>query len=473
MSIGLILAAAAQAGAACAEDMAHYEVEFVREREFAVAAQFVEPQTGFVVWHQPTEERPEGQAGSIRNLAAFDAEGRAVDIAYEGGGRWTAQEGAHSIRYTIVVDHDRFVWPHGADEVGHPFDGGYFFAGTAFFVSPTEDRETCPVSVTFEAPEGWTLTAPWATGGLKGRAPTVEDFQVNGFAVGPYRPSVQRVGDFALTSVYERRLADVVQSFGEELLEGLLPAYTDYFGGQPASGYSTFHFAYGSSDGSAFRQSFTLQYEWPLNDVEKPAWARALAHETMHLWIGAEGIRRADHQIEWFTEGFSDYLSIKHLYRAGFMDDEELRQQLGGVVTRHQLGSRLSGGTSLRDAGLEKGRNWFLIYGGGGLIAFVLDAEMSRAAPGSFDRMMAALYANRDEPYSFERLMSVMDAHSEGRASEIFNAVDAGMRHNQINERTRPAGVGVAGFVDTTYVVFDQNCDDPRGCAPAFLRGGR
>lgn len=471
MAIGMILAAAFQSGVGCAADMAEYEVAVVRAREFLVTAEFAEPQGGFQLWHQPTSDRPEGQAGSVRDLAGFDGDGRAVEVVYDGEGRWSAPAGARTIRYRLVVDHDRFRWPHGADEVGHPFDGGYFFAGTAFFVSPAEGRETCPVSVTFDAPEGWTLTAPWATGGLSGRAPTVEDFQVNGFALGPYEPSVQRIGDFALTSVYEERLGEIAKPFGEELLEKLLPAYTDYFGGQPASGYSTFHFSYGNSDGSAFRQSFTLQYEWPLNEVEKPAWARALAHETMHLWIGAEGIRRADHQIEWFTEGFTDYLAIKHLYLAGFMDDEELRQQLGGVITRHQLGSRLSGGTSLREAGLEKGRNWFLIYGGGGLIAFVLDAEMSRAEPGSFDRMMADLYAKRDEPYSFDRLMSVMDAHSDGRATEIFTAVDAGMRHNQVNERTRPAGVGVAGFVDTTYVVFERNCDDPRGCAPAFLRG--
>lgn len=467
MLLASILMASALALGNCEANFAAYKATYTGERQFKIEAEFVTSQTEFLLGHNPTDNRPEGQAKSIRELTAFDAAGKEIEISYKGEGAWNVQEGAARITYQIVVDHDQVEWPYGADEVGHPFGGGYYFAGTTFFVGPYAQPTTCPVQVTFDVPEGWTLTAPWATGGLEGLAQSIVDLGDNGFAIGPFLPSTQKVGGLTLNSVYDIRLAKDVQPYVSSLLDVLLPAYTDYFGGAPAANYSTFHFGYASSDGSAFSRSFTMQYEYPLNLVERPLWAHGLAHETMHLWTGV--VERVDHEIEWFTEGFTDYLAIKHLYREGYLDDEGLRSELAGLVTRHQLGKRMSQGTSLRDAGANKGQNWFLIYGSGALIALILDADMSTTEPGSFDAMMAELYGQGEQPYDFERLIEFLNAHSNGRAIEVFNAVDGGLRPNEINRQLSPAGIGVAGMLDRTFISFEGNCRKSKGCAPKFL----
>ncbi len=470
MLVAELFAAAAAAGG-CEQDFATYDVVYLGDRLFQVEAAFAAPHTTVGVNHQPSDDRPEGQSESIRKIKAFDSAGVETAIAYKEYGDWSALEGASRISYQLVVDHDEVKWRHGADEVGHPFGGGYYFAGHAFFVGPYSEDPTCPVSVTFDAPVGWTLTAPWAADGLSGRALSMSDLHDNGFAVGPFEKVEQKVGALSLTSVYDPKLEKDVRPVITGMLNDLLPAYTGYFGGQPAAAYSTFHFSYANSDGSAFARSFALQYEWPLNLTEKPIWSHVLAHETMHLWTGV--VERADHEIEWFIEGFTDYLAVKHLYREGYLDDEGLRRQLGVFVSRHQLGKRMSQGTSLRDAGLAKGDNWFLIYGSGALIALILDAEQSTAEPGAFDAMMADLFAAAGEPYDFERLISFMDNHSDGRAREVFDAVDAGLRPNDINTRLVPAGLGVAGYVDQTYISFNGKCRKRRRCAPPFLQKPR
>jgi len=467
----LLAVAAAQTGG-CQTSFASYDVAYLGDRQFRIEAEFETPQTEFGLWHYPTAERPEGQSESIHDLTAQDSQGQDIAIAYVGDGEWKAAQGAARIHYNLLADHDEIEWPYGADEVGHPFGGGFYFAGTAFFVSPWSDAPACPVDVQFHGPKNWALTAPWAGGGLHGKADSIADLQDNGFAIGPFETVTQKVGALSITSVFDPRLAKDVRPFVGNVLDDLLPAYAEYFNGQPAADYSTFHFGYSSSDGSAFARSFTVQYEWPLNMTERPMWAHVLAHETMHLWTGA--VKRADHEIEWFLEGFTDYLTVKHLYREGYLDDEGLRHQLAGFVTRHQLGKRMSQGVSLRDAGLNKGQNWFLIYGSGALIALILDAELSTAEPGAFDEMMAALYADSDEPYDFERLVAFFDERSNGRASKIFNAVDGGLRPGGVNALLAPTGIGVAGKADLTHVSFEQNCRKKRGCAPDFLaRRGR
>ncbi len=452
--------------ATCQADFGAYEVTYLSDRKFRVEATFTEPQQTFHLGHAPTNERPEAQSASIHELSAYDASGAKIDITYQGTGDWETK-GATRIAYDLIADHDEVKWPHGADETAHPFGGGYYFTGTAFFVGPSWGSSKCPVTVNFDVPDGWTLTAPWANGDLTATALSIEDLQDNGFAIGPFDTSVQQVGDLKLTSVFDEKIEAQVRPFVSELLNDLLPAYRAYFGGEPAADYSTFHFAYGNSDGSAFARSFTMQYDWPLNSAERPIWAHGLAHETMHLWTGA--IERADHEIEWFLEGFTDYLAIKHLYREGYYDDFQLRNLLASIVTRHQLGYRLSQGTSLRDAGLNKGQNWFLIYGSGALIAFMLDADMSSIEPQAFDEMIAALYANGNQEYDFEQLMAFMDQHSNGRSREIFDAVNGGLSPNEINAVLYPRGVSVAGRMDLSYVSFTGNCRKRNGCAPAFL----
>ena len=468
---GLVAASLTAAGASCAQNFASYEVTYVSERLFEIEATFHTPHDVVGVYHQPTDERPEAQSESILNLEAFAPDNSPVSISYAGEGDWKAEEAVSRIRYQVKADHDQVKWRHGADEIAHAFSGGYYFTGSAFFVGPFPEETTCPVDVAFSIPEDWKLTAPWAIDNTNGEALSMNDLHDNGFVVGPFDSVEQRAGNLLITSVFDPKIDDEVRPVVSNVLDKLLPAYTAYFEGQPAANYSTFHFAYGNSDGSAFQRSFTLQYEWPLNVTETPIWQHVLAHETMHLWTGA--VERADHEIEWFTEGFTDYLAAKMLYQEGFLDDEGLRKQLAVIITRHQLGKRMSAGTSLRQAGENKGGNWFLIYGSGALMALILDAEMFVEEPGSFDQMMTALYHNDSEPFTFDRLIGFLNDHSNGRAGEIYERVDSGLRPNEINALLKPAGLGVAGYVDQTYISFNGDCRKKRHCAPAFIAGKR
>ncbi|GJL95152.1 MAG: hypothetical protein DHS20C05_15570 [Hyphococcus sp.] len=452
----------------CQADLGNYEVTYLSERQFKIEAQYSEPYTEFHLGHSPTNDRPEAQSESVHNIIAYDVSGGKIDIAYAGNGSWAAPKGAIRISYELSADHDEVLWPHGADEVAHPFGGGYYFTGTAFFIGPDWNANSCPVNISFNTPEGWALTAPWADGPLTGTAKSIEDLQDNGFAIGPFTDSTQRVGNLTLNSLFDPTIEPVVRPYVDKVMDDLLPAFAEYFGGAPSADYTTFHFAYGSSDGSAFARSFTMQYEWPLNTAERLIWAHGLAHETMHLWTGV--VERADLENEWFLEGFTDYLAIKHLYREGYYDDYQLRNLLASIVTRHQLGYRLSQGTSLREAGSNKGQNWFLIYGSGALIALMLDAEMSAIEPHAFDDMMATLYQNGKQEYDFERLMSFMDQHSNGRAQEIFDAVDGGLSPNEINAVLNPRGISVAGRMDLSYLSFTGKCRKKNNCAPEFLK---
>jgi len=468
--LGTALILAAALAADCQAPSAQYAVTYESERLFHIEATFNEGHNGFFLYFHPSSDRPRGQSDSLIGVEAFDSDGSPVAIAYDAEGVWRADSPVVRLSYRLAADHDQTKWTYGADEVANPLGGGFYFAGHAIFLTPESPAEDCGVEASFDLPQGWTVVAPWAGEGIRRTTPSYADFYNNGFAMAPITPSVQRVGAFKVTSAFDTRLEASVKPKIDTLLSDLLPAYVAYFGGQPSADYATFHFPYATSDGSAFRHSFALQYATPLNENAAFFWERTLAHETMHLWIGAEGIRREGDEIEWFTEGFTDYLALKHLYALGYIDDENMRRELGSMVTRYQLGRMLSGPTSLREAGENKSQHWFLIYGGGGLIAMLLDARMDAEAPGAFDAAMADLFANRAEPYDFDRLMGALDARSEGAASAVFASVDSGMSRDAIDADLSAHGMRVGGGMDMTQVRFEAACaNGASGCAPAFL----
>jgi predicted metalloprotease with PDZ domain len=449
--------------------VADYLVQYRGGDEFRVDARFHQPASKLTLYFFPTKENPEGQAAFIKSLRAWDAKGRPEELKYLGEANWQGAAGpVGRIQYTVLARHDTASWGPGKDEVATHFDNSYFFAGNAFFLADYSWPDA-PVRVRFDLPSGWHAITPWAGQGNILEAATRRKLTFNLFAISKDAAHVEQAGPVKLTWLADSRLKPVEPRL-RELLVGLPAAYSNFWGSTPVDALTVFAFADPETDGGAFIDSFALRLATPFETIDRVAWPHWLGHELMHLWNGSGRIQVADDgSTYWFNEGVTDYLAVKLMHRTGLIDDALLKQRLANFARRYELGRKISPNVKFAAAGADKFKNWELIYGGGAMFGFLLDAELSKSDPQAFQHTMREVYRQADEPYDQQRLMRVLDGTTNGSASRILAWLDEGQTWSQLRERLRPVGVEFSGFgSDEAYVDFTP-CG--RGnCVPSFLQ---
>jgi predicted metalloprotease with PDZ domain len=448
------IALAFQASAADAATT-EYRVRYAGHDQFEVEASFAQPTTRLDLNSHESKARPKGQAESIRELQAFDAAGKPVPIEFVGTGGWEMKQGAAArIRYRVIADHDAADWIAGKDEVATKFDHSYFFASDAFFLNDY-DAPRQPIEVRFELPKDWRVTAPWPKRGDAFVAPNPDDFGTNAFAMGTDAPATARAGALQLTWLSDSRVKAIEPRL-LPMFDKLPAAYSEFWGGSPGEALTVFFLSDPDTDGGAFHNSFALRLATPLRASERLVWEHTLGHELMHVWMNNsnDGIRLGSGgQTYWFTEGFTDYLTVKLMHEAGLIDDALYGQRLANQIRRYAFGRRLSPGVGLVGAGKEKHKNWELVYGGGAAMAMLLDAELSQVSPTAFRDALRRVQHQGNATLDAPALMKVLDEASGGRATAIMGKLDAGMGPADFRAALAPAGLSVEGFAtDEVYV---------------------
>jgi predicted metalloprotease with PDZ domain len=450
--LGLTAALLCGQAKAAEPELAHYRVTRSAVDAFDVSIQVQIPSSDLSLNYFPTKDRPQGQSESIRNLRAYDARRRPLLVRYAGEGHWHVDGQAKYFSYTVRADHDAIRWPYGKDEVATHFDNSFFFVGDAFFL--TDDKwPRQPVDVSFDLPNGWAVTAPWPGTGLHFTPTSPGQLVSNTFAMGTDKPQTIRSGDFQVQLLAAHAL-EPIRSKLVSMFQCLPAKYESFWGGAPARKFTIIAFPDTETDGGAFRQSFALRVATPFQPADSIVWPHLLSHELMHLWNGSGRIRGTqDGSIEWFKEGFTDYLAIKQMYACGIIDRSLFQQRLANFVRRAAIGRRLAPKLSISAAGADKGHHWELIYGGGALAAFVLDAEFSRQNPTGFRDALRRVYAAADEPFTNQRLLSELDSATGGRATQIVRWVDQAPDYVAIRERLGKSGISMSSFgSDEVYI---------------------
>jgi predicted metalloprotease with PDZ domain len=456
--------------------VAGYRVTRESADAFRVEAEFDVPATRLDL-NSHGSSRPDAQAASVRELHAFDAQGREIPFEFAGNGTWEFKATPVSrITYRLLADHDAATWQAGKDEVATRFDASYFFAGDAFFLVDY-DRQGGPIRVDFDLPAGWRVTSPWVTVDGKATAPltvlaaSADDLGTNVFAMGSDPARQVTAGGMQVTWLSDSRVQSTEAAL-LPLMERLPRAYSDFWGAAPGDKLTVFFLSDPDTDGGAFRNSFAMRFATPLRASERVVWEHTLGHELMHVWMNNAnaGIHiTGDGSAYWFTEGFTDYLTVKLMRQAGLIDEALANQRLANQIRRYEVGKRLSPDVGFGAAGKEKHKHWELIYGGGAFFALLLDAELSRASPTAFRDALRAVQANPGVRYDNASMLARLDEHTGGRASALLAQVEKGMTLAQIRAALAPAGVSVEGFAsDEVYVSLAPCTKD--ACASRFLR---
>ena len=330
----------------------------------------------------PVEGLANGQADLVEDMRVTDASGATVALKSLGEGDFEVQGGRRlHLDYTVKLEHDKFAWPAGAEEVGYHTDEGVMLTGAALFFADGDAPYAGPIRVSFELPKGWHARTPWTPVDAAGTTFDVasrRELTSNALFLGTAATSTFEAGGVELTLVLGKRYVPARERF-ERLLRTQLDSYLRLFGGPPrAKRYLIVINEDPSGDGGAFASSFSLFIQGDADARNEVIWGYVMAHELLHFWNGLTLVPK-DANEEWFKEGATDYLTIATLAQNGLIDETLLFKRLENVprralIARHAQNLHMT----VREAGLNKQPYRQLVYGGGSLAALALDVELRK-----------------------------------------------------------------------------------------------
>ena len=311
------------------------------------------------------------------------------------GRRWTIEGSAPMgmrVRYRLLLEHDAVEWPPSHAEATFTRDDCVYFTAYAALVG---NRRVQRARIVFDLPEEWRVTTPLERAAAGKNEFIAEDAYTTyetGFLIGTFQHAEFTVGNSTVEIGVSHELPGAIEPMVACFRTALEEART-IFGGTPRQRYAiiTADLRVGNgTSGTGLGSGMAVLVSD--NPAETPGgmWVPTLIHELLHMWVGGAIGNRGSQSMEWFKEGFSEYLTVVIASRRDLMSDKGLL----AFLARHWNGYLdQAGETSLEAAGRGKSQMYGFIYGGGMHVALLLDIELRRATNGAkrIDDLMLAL----------------------------------------------------------------------------------
>lgn len=367
----------------------------------------------------------DGFAGYVRDLT-LKCGARAVTLT-RSGAEWRvgadAAGGACRATYSVDLGFTRIAWGVGNEQAGFSNGRGTFVVSKAVLIETSLPGTR---RVHLHSRRAWQIVTPWSPDASGTFGFERDEFLRDLLAFGDLRVSHADGGHFRAHLVTFDESAASASDAGQ-LLQAVTNVYGGIFPGAPATDYLVVLIPGAQADGEAYDHGFASTLALPLDPQERIVWGDTIAHEIFHFWCGGL-IHARDHaEMEWFTEGFTEYFANLALMRSGQVTATEFLQKVAINVGQYEyfLSSGLFRDVTIATAGADKGANRFGIYGAGWAMAFVLDQDIRAASGGqrSLESFMRALL-ERDpaEPLTTAMLLETVAGIGGEDASRRLHA---------------------------------------------------
>lgn len=449
--LGLVITGAFMLGQAVAEQPATYALTIGPEKD-AVHVEATLPLTEPYLniaegWYSDGVEG--GLAGFVENLSVTRADGTAVRVEGPTQGRWRVDAPVGesvTVRYRVRLDHEKQKWPFGVDEIAcvHE-DSVTFIARTVLLFA----EGTGAPRVRFVVPQGWRVATPWRP--VEGQPFTFDAANLRHLTdscviVGDFVERPVQAGDTLVTLAIGRAMEPYADTL-ESAMRACVPAFAEVFQHSPQMRFLAVlnvNPAGGVTDGSAYVNSVHMITPRRMEGANYDQAVYTMAHEVLHLWNGNR--MRPAAQMEWFREGFTDYLTWRVLTNTDLIQEQTVLVQLQRQVNTYL---NLNRRVSLADAGKNKSENANLIYEGGSLAALCLDATIRAQSAGerTLTDFMRALYAQsalQNQPYDAAMIAATASEVAGTDLQPFFDRCVIGMEPLPLDDALAKLGLRAA-----------------------------
>ncbi|MEE8371479.1 MAG: hypothetical protein V3R73_04965 [Sphingomonadales bacterium] len=322
-------------------------------------------------WDRISVERLEDMAGNPLKLGERQGPRRRIE---------GPEVGRVRIAYTVDISFIDKHLPYGNSAAGAAFPEGYFTVARPLFVA---GETFSGASITVEKPGALQFDAPWKLKegvyyaatfkALTRAAVSFGNYKVLGSPEGnlDYRliafglePEVRALLNRTMTTVTGYYLEKYPLPNPSRYIQYVYPAH--HLGGE----------AYAASSVSAVVPAHIGEGRWKLT----------MAHELFHVWnpFLIPGAQREE--MEWFKEGFTNYISETTLLKAGEISRATWEGAARNHHQRYLEALKAAPETiTIVSSGADKGKYGRIVYDGGAVIAAWLDRELTRVSSGDID----------------------------------------------------------------------------------------
>lgn len=340
----------------------------------------------------------DGFASYVKNIALTC--GSRTAALQRSGAMWKPAmtlPGPCTLRYEVDLGFTKAKWEVGNEQAGFTDGKGTFVVSKAVFIE-------CDIPgvrrVKLHVPPNWVLVTPWLETGNGtfqfGQGEELEDL----IAFGQLAAHETSEGTFHVKLVTFGELSRQ-QPLIDGTIERISSTYNKTFPDTQLSSYLVVLIPGIEVDGEAYNHGFASTVHAPLKQDERVVWADGIAHEMFHHWNGRL-LRAAeeDGDLEWFTEGVTEYFANLALIRTKEISEDDFLHKVAANVGQYEyfLASGLFNDATILAAGKKKGRYRFGVYAGGWMMAFVMDQEIRERSGGkhSLVDLLRLLLASRN-----------------------------------------------------------------------------
>jgi len=353
---------------------------------------------------------PNGWSTFLYKPSATTIDGKSLALTMVGGGKfhvdgWTA--GPIKLKYTMLLQHDRFPSDPGDDELAYGRDFGVMWTGRALLV---EGAPATDIDIRFDAPSDWAITTPWRADPADAHhfvAKSTDELLDSAIMAGKQEQLTERIGSaearIGVDPAMHNKEAGLVKT-----LDQSVDAYQTMFRDPPHDNVVVLLSAASFTGGGVMGRSisFLIGPDYP----DPKEFHHVLSHELFHLWTGQW--QRADPALtEWLVEGSAEYYSYLSGLRAHRLTEAEFLAELADRSTKYLAALKT---TSIADAGrtkLQNDQSSDAVYSGGMMTFFALDALIRERSHNrrSLDDVMRSLnQQSKSKPLSLAAFDDVL-----------------------------------------------------------------
>ena len=426
-----------------------------------VEAEFSIDEKTIYMFVQTEGELKNGEASLIKNIILTNSKGEAVSVNDLGEGEWETgipKNERVKLSYDVELNHEKYYWASGIDEVSYVREDGVFLTGKAFLIIPGQQMNN--ITVKFNLPNNWKSSTAWTETDSLNHIYKVASFRellYNCMFLGTHDEKNLTIGGLDLKIVAGGKVSKSLPII-TKIMESVLNEDIKLFGSAPSNNYLIVMHDDKMNDGGAFTNSFSQLIDGTVNDQSKMTWGHTMAHEIFHLWNG-NSIRPADQEV-WFKEGFTDYMTIANLGKSGVYSKSEILNVLENNVRKvviHDLMNRGVEPVSLKNSGDKKDQNRLLVYGGGHLTALMLDIEMREKSNGkvSLNDLMKRMFqefGTTGKRYTMTDIISLTNSLTGSDLTSFFEETVNSTKRPDIKPYLTKLGLQMDTFVEEIYI---------------------
>ena len=343
-------------------------------------------------------------------------------------------DGRVTIDYTVDISYvDEELFNGNTRRRGKSFDDGYFLVGKSLFIKGHYNQ---PATVRVKYPRDLVFSAPWSFEDGVYHAGNGFLLTQTNVVLGRHAPVDIRATnlDYSVVTLgLKDQTTEIINLFAQETAAYYLETFPL---GRTAT-YMQVAIWGKTGGGEAYLESSTSSLvEERLDSL---VWRFTFAHELFHMWNTQSLNAPESSDMEWFKEGFTDFITDTALEAIGEMDFPQAEARRKRTYRRFAKGFQAKETpVSIAGAGAEKRTSGDHVYRGGCTAAIWLDRSLIRETNGQwnmveFMKMILREFGAQGRTLDLPTLMSEM-AKIDPNIGRDFETIITSSDWNTIHE---------------------------------------